>query len=127
EAAEALAELEGAVSRAAAALVADAADAGLTWSAADAEPDGFAQRVAALVAGRADDVRAVREALAAYRDAVAARTTAQKALEAARTAVEEAEAAERAAEKGVRDAREQTVAGLRQWAGRHADVLTPDL
>jgi uncharacterized protein (TIGR02680 family) len=127
EAAETLAELEAAVSRAAAALVADAADAGLTWSAADAEPDGFAQRVAALVAGRADDVRAVREALAAHRDAVATRTTAQQTLDGARTAVEEAEAAERAAEDGVQNAREQTVTELRQWAGRHANVLPPGL
>ena len=95
EAAVILADLESVVSRTAAELADHAAAAGIGWQAADAEADGFTERVGARVTARLEAVRAMRAALESHRRAEHARDLARLALDRAQQAVTAAERAER--------------------------------
>lgn len=120
----ALRELDAELTRTAAALSADAADAGIGWSAEDADEDGFTDRVAARVTARDDDVRAVRTAAAELRRAEDARERAAAALTQARAAADAAEADEREAADRVEAARSEARQRLAGWADRHAATLS---
>jgi uncharacterized protein (TIGR02680 family) len=117
------AELEAEVARVAADLAADATSAGLGWSPDDAAEAGFPERVAARVTAREDDVRAVREALAALGQAEHARRAAAGAVERAEQAVAAATAAEQEAAAAVEAARSQARQRLGAWADRHAATV----
>ncbi len=120
----ALRELDAELTRTAATLSADAADAGIGWSADDAAEDGFTDRVAAGVTARDDDVRAVRTATTELRRAEDSRARAETALQQARSAAEAAEAQEREAADRVDAARSEARQRLAGWADRHAATLT---
>jgi uncharacterized protein (TIGR02680 family) len=122
-AAERSAELEAEAARVAADLAADATGAGLGWTPDDAAEDGFTERVAARVTAREDDVRAVREALAALGQAEHARRAAAGAVERAEQAVATAAAAEQEAAEAVEAARSQARQRLGAWADRHAATV----
>lgn len=80
------------VRRTAAALAEAAADGGIGWDATDAEADtGFLDRVGARATAREQDVRAVREALAAKADAVRARAHHQASFDKAQQATAQSE------------------------------------
>ncbi|MFC7547403.1 TIGR02680 family protein [Plantactinospora sp. GCM10030261] len=112
-------------------LLLDAEAAGITWSADDAAPDDLAARITARVAGRRDDVRAVRVQLARHDQAD--RDHARSAADAAgaTAAAADAEQAERRAEEAVAQARSRLRVQLEQWAqgnaGLLADLARPDL
>jgi uncharacterized protein (TIGR02680 family) len=118
-----LTDLESKVSRTAAELADHATAAGIGWRPADAEADGFTERVGARVTARLEAVRAVRAALAAHRKAEHARDLARLALDRALEAVTAAEQAEQAAADAVEQARAEAQAALTRWAADHADVL----
>src|SRR6185312_5489038 len=82
-------------------LADDAADAGLAWSADDVLPPGFDDRVAARVATRDDDLRAVRAAVAELGAAEHARRLAAEAMDAADAAVLTTTAGDAQAARGV--------------------------
>jgi uncharacterized protein (TIGR02680 family) len=118
-----LADLQAAVSRTAAELADHAAAAGIGWRAADAEADGFTERVGARVTARLEAVRAIRAALESHRRAEHARDLARLALDRALEAVTAADRAEQAADDVVAAARADAQAALARWAAGHADVL----
>jgi len=122
-AAAALADTESLVSRMAAELADHAAEAGIGWRPADADPDGFAARAGARVAARLEDVRAVRAALDTHRRAEHARDLARLALDRALAAAAAAERAERDAADAVATARGQAREALARWAASHAGLL----
>ncbi|MEV6985584.1 TIGR02680 family protein [Sphaerisporangium sp. NPDC051017] len=117
-----LAELEGAVSRAATDLADEAAAAGITWSPADADPAGFTDRVGGRVASRTGDLRAVRAAIATQQKAEQTRDLARIALDQALATAARAELAEAEAAKGVEAARGDARSRLAAWGERHRDV-----
>jgi uncharacterized protein (TIGR02680 family) len=119
----ALADTESLVSRMAAELADHAAEAGIGWRPADADPDGFAARAGARVTARLEDVRAVRAALDTHRRAEHARDLARLALDRALTAAATAERAERDAADAVATARGQAREALTRWAASHAGLL----
>ena len=118
-----LVHAEAEAARAAEAFARDAEDAGIAWSVADAESDGFVQRVAARVAARRDDVAAVRAASARLEQSERDRGRASQAVARARTAVDEAEAVEQAALARVEGARRDAHQQLAAWAQRHGPTL----
>lgn len=119
-----LADARHAITRSATALAEDAADAGIAWSTTDAEPDAeFGDRVLARAEMRADDVRAIREALQAVRDAQAERARYERLFGIAQGAVAEAEAAERAATERLEQARADALEVLTRWWSRHEPTL----
>ena len=89
------------VARPRAELAGHAAQAGIGWQPADAEPDGLAERAGARVAVRLEAVRAVRAALAEHRKAEQARDLARIALDRAPPRWRGAEQAEQAAAAAV--------------------------
>ncbi|MFI7134817.1 SbcC/MukB-like Walker B domain-containing protein [Nonomuraea sp. NPDC050153] len=117
-----LAELESAVSRTAGELADEAHAAGIPWSPGDADEGGFTDRVGAGAAARADDVRAVRGALAALSKAEQARDLARAALERAQTALAQSEEAASDAEAEVERTRSAAREELSAWAERHGVV-----
>ncbi|MBT2487716.1 TIGR02680 family protein [Streptomyces sp. ISL-96] len=120
------AELDAAVSRAAADVGDDAHTAGLLWTPADAEPARLAERSAALAAARHEGVRAVRAAQQTARGAEQTRGLARVSLDRAEEAVTAAETAETAAESVLHAAREQARTALGQWMGTHGELLTEE-
>jgi uncharacterized protein (TIGR02680 family) len=114
-----LTELQATVSRTAARLAEDAAAAGITWSAADADATGLAERVAARAAARQEAVRAVRAAREAHRTAEQARDLARRALDGAQQTATAAEAAEAEAAEAVGRQRAEARAALERWTGQH--------
>ncbi|MFG2681807.1 TIGR02680 family protein [Streptomyces sp. NPDC048392] len=120
------AELDAAVSRAAAVVADDAHTAGLPWTPADAEPARLAERSAALAAARHEGVRAVRAAQQTARGAEQTRDLARVSLDRAEEAVTAAETAETAAESALRAAREQARTAFGQWMGTHGELLTEE-
>ncbi|WP_291410702.1 TIGR02680 family protein [Actinophytocola sp.] len=120
-----LADARHAISRSAAALAEDAADAGIAWSATDAEPDAeFDDRVLARVELRRDDVREVRGALQAVREALAERLRYERLFGSAQDAVTEAEAAERAATEHLARVRADAFETLASWWSRHEPTMS---
>ena len=114
-----------AISRSAAALAEHAADAGIAWSATDAEPDAeFDDRVLARVELRRDDVREVRAALQAVREAQAERTRYERLFGAAQETVTKAEAAERDATERLAQARTDALEALATWWSRHEPTMS---
>ncbi|MGW5064194.1 TIGR02680 family protein [Streptomyces sp. NPDC004096] len=118
------AELDAAVSRAAATVADHAHTAGLPWTPADAEPARLAERSAALAAVRHEGVRAVRAAQLAARGAEQTRDLARVSLDRAQEAVTVAETAETAAESAIESAREQARTTLGQWMDAYDQLLT---
>jgi uncharacterized protein (TIGR02680 family) len=113
------------VTRAAAELADDATDAGIEWSAADAEPDErFDERVNARAIGRAEDVQALRAALSALREANHDRQRHEITFGTAEQQVTAAEAAERSASEQLDAARANATDALHTWNTRHAPTLT---
>ncbi|WP_207926024.1 SbcC/MukB-like Walker B domain-containing protein [Actinocrispum wychmicini] len=121
---ERLASARHAITRAAAVVAEDAEDAGIVWSAADAEPDiAFGDRVSARVTGRAEDVQMVRAAMENLRRANDERTRCDEALGDAEQGVLAAEATERDAAEHLTCARADTREALAGWDSRHARTL----
>ncbi|GAA0414315.1 TIGR02680 family protein [Acrocarpospora corrugata] len=118
-----LAELAGAVSRAATELADEAAAAGIGWAPADAEHAGFADRVGGRAATRTGDVRAVRAAIATGQKAEQTRDLARIALDRALAAAVQAEQAEAGTAQAVESARGEARTQLAGWAERHHGVL----
>ncbi len=124
-------DARSAANRLATELALDAEAAGIGWTTTDAEDDGLNARIAARVAARRDDVRAVRER--ATRLAQAERDHVRAAEEAATAgaAAADAEQAERQAEAAAGAARLRTRAAVDAWAGEHdlllAELGLPDL
>ncbi len=104
-------------------LMGEAEEAGITWTAEDQEPQGFATRARGRLTARDHDVQMVRTKAAVL--AQAERDRAKAADVAARTVadLETAEQAERVAEATVEDSREQVRQAVVAWAARHAPVL----
>lgn len=125
KAGETLSDMRAAVSRTAAVLADHAGHAGIGWQAADAAPEGMAERAGAKLAVRLAAVRAVRDAVAGHRKAEQASDLARLALEAANEALTEAEQAEEAAGDAVSQAVSDTRQRLRDWVAAHAGLL-PD-
>ena len=120
-----LADARHAISRSAAALAEDAADAGIAWSATAAEPDAeFDDRVLAGVELRRDDVREVRAALQAVREAQAERARYERLFGTAQEAVTKAAAAERAATELLAQARADALETLASWWSRHEPTMS---
>ncbi|MGH3294182.1 MAG: TIGR02680 family protein, partial [Trebonia sp.] len=116
-------DLTGTVARTAAELSGHAAQAGIPWQSADADPAGLAERSGARVAVRLEDIRAVRAALAAHRKTVHARDLARITLDRATEALAEAERAEQEAAAAVADAFQAAQQALTDWSARHAGLL----
>lgn len=116
-------QLRAEAGRAARELAEHAVDAGIAWSADDAEPSGFGPRVAARATSREDDLRAVRAAVADLGQAEHARRLAATAAEAADEAVIAATAADEQASGAVESARAQARQMLAAWAERHAATV----
>ncbi len=126
-----LLDLENEASRLARNLAEEAEAAGIAWLAEDAEPDGFAVRLAGRVTARQADVAAVRVAAERLARAERDRDKAADALARARTAAADAESAELAAAARVEEVRADARRGLAAWADRHAETVgalgTPEL
>ena len=120
---ERVAHLRAEAGRLARELADDAADAGIAWSADDAQPPGFDERVAARVAARDDDLRAVRRAVAELGTAEHSRRLAADATDAADVAVLTATAADEQAAAAVDAARSTARQRLAVWADRHAATV----
>ncbi|MGE0300012.1 MAG: TIGR02680 family protein [Pseudonocardia sp.] len=118
------ARLHAEAGRVARELADDAAAAGVAWDADDAEPGGFDERVAARVAAREDDVRAVQAAVGELGRAEHARRAAAEAADRADRAVAGATAAEEQAGASVEQARAEARKRLAAWADRHAATVT---
>ena len=121
-----LSDLRAAVSRTATELAKHASEAGLRWQAADAAPEGLAERAGAQLAIRLAAVRAIRAALTEQRKAEQARDLARLALNRAQEALAEAERAEQAAADTVQRAFGDAERALAGWATRHAALLPDD-
>jgi uncharacterized protein (TIGR02680 family) len=117
------AELEAEAGRVAAELAADAAGAGIGWDIDAAASAGFAERVAARVATRHDDVQTVRAALGELSRAEHARRAAATASERAEAAVGAAVDAEQLAAREVAASRSAARQRLAEWADRHAATV----
>jgi len=120
-----LADIQAAVSRAAAELAVHAGQAGIGWQPADASRDGLAERAGAQVTVRLEQVRAVRSALAEHHKAEQARDLARLALDRALDALAGAERAEQEAAGAVQQAAANARRALTDWAIRYAGPL-PD-
>lgn len=118
-----LAAAQQAVSRHAATLAEDALESGIPWSAEDANPDGFDDRVVARVEIRLDDVRTVREALRAAQEAHQRRVQFESTFAAAERSVLEAVAAEQTAAGRLERARSDVSDALAAWWLRHEHIL----
>jgi uncharacterized protein (TIGR02680 family) len=123
---ELLAELEAAVSRAAADLADHAAEAGIAWTADDAEPEHMAQRAAAEAAARHEAISALQQAQTTHHRAEQARDLARLALDRAATDAADAEHAAAEAEAAVEQARARAADELHAWTDRHAGLLPDD-
>ncbi|MET7542188.1 TIGR02680 family protein [Streptomyces sp. NPDC005507] len=123
QAARIAAELDTAVTAVAAALADHAHRAGITWSAADAEPAALAERASARAAARHEGVRAVRAAGRRVHDAEQSRRTAGKTLERAEETAERAEEAGREAEGALATAQEQARTELASWTEGYGALL----
>jgi uncharacterized protein (TIGR02680 family) len=121
-----LADMQAAVSRAAASLAGLANEAGIPWQPSDAAPEGLAERAGAKLAVRLEAVRAVRAALAGHHKAEQARDLARLALDRAQDALADAEQAEQAAADTVQQTVDDAERGLADWAARHAGLLPDD-
>ncbi|MEV0186768.1 TIGR02680 family protein [Streptomyces sp. NPDC050625] len=117
------AELDTAVSAAAAALADHAHRAGIAWSAADAAPDALADRASARAEARHEGVRAVRAAVQRLRDTKQTRRAARAGLDRAQEAAQAAETAEREADAALAAAHERARAELEQWTQRYHALL----
>ncbi|MFC4061876.1 TIGR02680 family protein [Planomonospora corallina] len=118
-----MAELEAAVSRAAAEVADEAAAAGIAWTGADAAEDGFTDRVGGRIAARDDDVHAVRSAAAALDRAEQTRDLARTALEQALEAMAVAEREAASAQEEVDRAAQAARVELSAWAGRYREIV----
>jgi uncharacterized protein (TIGR02680 family) len=117
-------EALAAVARRAAELSGAAQDAGIGWDADDNADDGrLGERVAARVAGREDDIAAVRAAITAVAEATRLRDQAQRRLDRTQERLDTAEQALAAAQDAVTAQREQLAGGLSRWLGEHAGIL----
>jgi len=117
------ADMQAAVSRAAAELADHAGTAGIPWQAADAEPANLNERAVARLTVRLEAVRAVRAALAEHHKAEQARDLARLALDRALDSLAAAEQAEEAAADAVRQAIAEAERALSDWTARHAGLL----
>jgi uncharacterized protein (TIGR02680 family) len=110
-------------SRAAAVMADEATAAGIGWTVADAEPDGFAERVTARATARRADVAAVRRAAADLAQAERDRDRAARDLGSAEEAASASEAAEHAAAQAVQAARSAAQEQLASWAAGQDELL----
>jgi len=102
----------------------DAAEtAGIDWSSQDARPAGFADRAAARVTARLDDIRAVRTRAAEAATAELARAAAEKTLGDAVAAVDQAEDSHRTAEQKLAEQRAQLRDAIHGWHDDHHGYL----
>ena len=108
-----------------AAEVSDAArDAGIGWETDDNADDGHLhERVAARVAGREDDVAAVRAGIAAVAEAARLRDQAQRNLDRTQERLDAVERALAAAQESVTTRRDRLVEALAHWLTDHAGLL----
>ncbi|HVH23504.1 MAG TPA: TIGR02680 family protein [Pseudonocardia sp.] len=118
-----VAELQAEAGRVAAELAADAAGAGIGWDVDAAASAGFAERVAARIAARHDDVQTVRAALGQLGRAEHARRSAAAAAERAEAAVGAAVDVEQRAAREVAASRSAARQRLADWADRHAATV----
>jgi uncharacterized protein (TIGR02680 family) len=111
------------VGRLATELYAEAETAGIAWADGDARPDGLPTRLAARLAERRDDIRAVRAQAERLGQAERERARDAETHSDARAAAEDATAAAATAEAAVQAARQQALDGVRRWAAEHAGLL----
>jgi uncharacterized protein (TIGR02680 family) len=117
-------EAVAAVNRRAAELSGAARDAGIGWDADDNADDGhLAERVAARVTGREDDVAAVRAGIVAVAEAAHLRDQAQRRLDRTQERLDAAEQALAAAQDAVTTQRDRLAERLTQWLTDHAGLL----
>lgn len=117
-------EALAAVTRRAAELSDAARDAGIGWDHDDNADDGHLhERVAARVAGREDDVTAVRAGIAAVAEAARLRDQAQRNLDRTQDRLDAVERALTAARESVTTQRDRLADALAQWLTDHAGLL----